>query len=68
MRRMHAHIPRDLAPIPFERVPVTPLPIVIETDWSEWDRAVQALDESTPDGRARALAEAGRVVSRGAAA
>lgn len=66
MRRMYAHIPRDLAPIPFERVPITPLPDVIEPSgeeaanrlWLEWDAAVERLDANTPDGRARALAEA----------
>lgn len=41
-----------LPPIPFERVPITPLPEVIELPpergWPAWDRAVEALDEKVP--------------------
>ena len=48
---------QDLPPIAFELVPITPLPLVTEVDWSEWDRAVSALDEASPDGQAKALAD-----------
>ena len=48
---------RSLPPIPFELVPLTPLPEVREAGWAEWDAAVAALDAQTPDGRARRLAE-----------
>lgn len=47
----------ELKPIPFERVPLTPLPDAKEVPWSEWDQAVSALDAKSPDGLARALAE-----------
>lgn len=37
-----------LPPIPFERVPITPLPEVIELPpqigWPQWDRAVEQFD------------------------
>ena len=53
----------DLGMIPWARVPVTPLPVVIELEgepaWIAWDYAVKTQDANTPDGRAKALAERG---------
>lgn len=51
----------DLEPIPWEHVPLTPLPEVHEGntdfDWQMWDTALAQIEADTPDGRAKRLAE-----------